>query len=220
MATPITTLDVFSDIVCPWCYLGKRRLEQTLAALSPHQADVTWRAYRLDPTIPREGIDRDTYLTQKFGGAEAIEHSHRRLTEMGRAEGIDYHFDLIRRSPNTIDAHRVIRWAATEGRQETVVERLFAAYFTEGRDVGDRAVLAAIAREAGLAGDVAARLATDEDMASVQDEIDTAYRMGITGVPCFVIDRRVGVMGAQTRDVLLEAIRHAEAGGSGAPASA
>jgi predicted DsbA family dithiol-disulfide isomerase len=220
MAAPVTTLDVFSDVVCPWCYLGKRRLERALAALPARTALVTWRAYRLDPTIPRQGIDRDAYISRKFGSLATIESAHQRLTEMGRSEGIDYRFDLIKRSPNTLDAHRLIRWAAEEGRQETVVERLFAAYFTQGRDVGDRAVLTAIAAEAGLSGDVAARLETDDDLDAVEEEIKTAYGIGITGVPCFVVDRRLGIMGAQTPDVILDAIRQAEAPQSGAAAPA
>jgi len=136
---------------------------------------------------------------------------------MGRAEGIDYRFDLIKRSPNTLDAHRVVRWAAEAGRQAAVVERLFAAYFTQGRDVGDRTVLADIAREAGVDGDIEARLAAGEDLDTVQEEIDTAYRIGITGVPCFVIDRRLGVMGAQPPEAILDAIR--QAGSSSAAAA-
>src|SRR4051812_25976951 len=194
MTTATTTIDIFSDVVCPWCYLGKRRLERALNALPSGTVATTWRAYRLDPTIPSDGIDRDTYLTRKFGSVAQIEPAHERLVEMGRAEGIDYRFDLIRRSPSTLDAHRIVRWAALDGRQEAVVERLFAAYFTQGRDIGDRGVLADIARDAGVGGDIAARLATGEDLDALQDEIDTAYRIGITGVPCFVIDRRLGVM--------------------------
>jgi predicted DsbA family dithiol-disulfide isomerase len=220
MATSMTNIDVFSDVVCPWCYLGKRRLERALYGWSPGKAAVTWRAFRLDPTIPREGIDRDAYVTRKFGSAAAIEPAHRQLTEMGRAEGIDYRFDRITRSPNTLDAHRLIRWAAAEGRQDAVVERLFAAYFTEGQDIGDRAVLAAAAREAGLAGDIVARLASEEDLEAVQEEIDTAYRIGITGVPCFVIDRRLGIMGAQMPEVILDGIRQVESQQAGAAAPA
>jgi len=210
-------IEIYSDVVCPWCYLGKRRLERALGALPSGSVRTTWRAYRLDPTIPSEGIDRDTYLTRKFGSVATIEPAHQRLVEMGRAEGIDYRFDLIKRSPSTLDAHRVVRWAAEAGRQEAVVERLFAAYFTQGRDVGDRTVLADIAREAGVDGDIGARLTAGEDLDTVQEEIDTAYRIGITGVPCFVIDRRLGVMGAQPPEAILDAIR--QAGSSSAAAA-
>lgn len=206
----LTTIDVFSDVVCPWCYLGKRRLERAIGELRGRQVEVRWRPFRLDPTIPPEGVDRDAYIARKFGSATAIEPSHRRLTEMGAAEGIDYHFDRITRSPNTIDAHRLVRWAAGQQRQDAVVEALFAAYFTAGRDVGDRRALAAIAHEAGLEGDIAARLATDEDRAPVEAEIENAYRIGVTGVPCFVVDGRVGVMGAQSPEALLDVVRQAD----------
>jgi predicted DsbA family dithiol-disulfide isomerase len=205
------SIDVFSDVVCPWCYLGKRRLAAALERLPARRAVVRWHPYRLDPTIPPEGIPRDTYLIRKFGSVAAIEPAHQRLRELGDAEGIDYRFDRITRSPNTLDAHRLVRWAAAEGRQDAMVERLFAAYFTEGRDVGDRRVLATLADEAGLSGDIAARLAGDEDRQTVEAEIDAAYRMGVTGVPCFVVNRRVGVIGAEPPDVLLDAVRQADA---------
>jgi predicted DsbA family dithiol-disulfide isomerase len=219
MATA-TIIDVYSDVVCPWCYLGKRRLERALGMISGRTLQVSWRPFRLDPTIPPEGIDRATYITRKFGDAAAIEPAHQRLAAMGRAEGIDYRFDRIARAPNTVDAHRLVRWAGEAGLQESVVERLFAAYFTEGRDVGDRAVLSAIAAEAGMGDDVEGRLAGDEDRELVLAEIDSAYRMGITGVPCFVVDRRLGVMGAQMPEAILDAIRQAEAQTAGQSAGA
>jgi predicted DsbA family dithiol-disulfide isomerase len=206
-----TTVDVFSDVVCPWCYLGKRRLSRALAAMPQRLFAIHWLPFQLDPTIPAEGIDRDAYLIGKFGSTDAIEPAHQRLTEMGRAEGIEYRFDRITRSPNTIDAHRLIRWAAPAGVQDALVERLFAAYFTEGRDIGDHAVLAAIAAEAGLGGDIAARLAGDEDTETINAEIQNAYRIGVSGVPCYVIDRRLGVMGAQMPDALVAAVAQADA---------
>ena len=213
-----TTIDVFSDVVCPWCYLGKRRLSRALAAMPARLFAIHWLPFQLDPTIPVEGVDRDAYLIGKFGSADAIEPAHQRLTEMGHAEGIEYRFDRITRSPNTIDAHRVIRWAAPAGVHDAVVERLFAAYFTQGRDIGDRAVLAAIAAEAGLGGGIAARLAGDEDTETINAEIQNAYRIGVNGVPCYVIDRRLGVMGAQMPDALVAAVAQAEAlKGGGAP---
>jgi predicted DsbA family dithiol-disulfide isomerase len=215
-AQPLT-FDVFSDVVCPWCYLGKRRLAAALALVPGRRAEVRWRPFRLDPTIPAGGIPREDYLTRKFGSVAAIEPSHRRLTELGAAEGIVYRFDGITRSPNTVDAHRLIRWAAAEERQDEMVERLFAAYFTEGRDIGDPAVLSVLAREAGFASDIATRLASDADRRTVEDEIDAAYRMGVTGVPCFIVNRRIGVIGAERPEVLVEAIRQAE---GAAPAGA
>ncbi len=209
-ASPLA-IDVFSDVVCPWCYLGKRRLTATLRQLSGRPVEVTWRPFRLDPTIPDGGVPREEYISKKFGSLEALEPAHQRLVEMGRREGIDYRFDKITRSPNTIDAHRLVRWAITDGRQEPVVEGLFRAYFTEGRDVGDRAVLAAVAREAGMSGDVASRLASDEDRIAVAQEIEGAYQIGVTGVPCFVFNRRVGIMGAQSPEALLDLVKQADA---------
>jgi predicted DsbA family dithiol-disulfide isomerase len=212
MAPPPLSIDVFSDVVCPWCYLGKRRLERALAGLS-RPAVVRWRPFRLDPTIPPGGIARDDYLQRKFGSVAAVEPAHRRLTALGRDEGIDYRFDLIRRSPNTIDAHRLVHWTSGD-RQDAMVERLFRAYFTEGRDVGDRTVLAGLAAEAGLEGDIAARLASDEDRLLIEGEIEGAYRLGIDGVPCFVLQRRWAVTGAQTPDVLVAAIAQADSAGT------
>ncbi len=210
MAAPLLTIEVVSDVVCPWCYLGKRRLERAIATLPDGTIAVRWRPFRLDATIPPQGIDRQTYVTRKFGSVAAVDGAHRQLTEMGRAEGIAYRFDRITRSPNTIDAHRLVRWAADDGREDAMVERLFAAYFSEGLDVGDQAVLARLAGEAGLDEDTTARrLAGDEDRAEVAGEIDQAYRIGVTGVPCFIIDRRYAVIGAQPPEVIAAAIEQA-----------
>jgi predicted DsbA family dithiol-disulfide isomerase len=202
------TIDVVSDVVCPWCYLGKRRLEKALTIASEVPTVVRWRPYRLDPTIPPEGIDRKDYIIRKFGSLEAIEPAHERLTAYGKVEGIDYHFERIERSANTIDAHRLIRWAAAAGRQEAMVERLFAAEFTEGKDVGSIPVLAALAGEVGLDAEaIARRLASDEDRAEVIAEVENATRIGVTGVPCFILDGRYAVMGAHPAESLAAAIR-------------
>ena len=206
------TVHVVSDVVCPYCYLGKRRLERALALAAEVDVVVRWRPYRLDPTIPPEGIDREEYMTAKFGSLAAIEPAHQRLVESGRAEGIDYRFERIRRAPDTVNAHRLARWAVPSGRQGAMVERLFAAYFTEGRDVGNLEVLATLAGEVGLDPvAVAARLASDEDRDAVIAEIDNAYRIGVTGVPCFILDRRYGVVGAQSVETLVSAIRQTAA---------
>jgi predicted DsbA family dithiol-disulfide isomerase len=202
------TLDVFSDVVCPWCYLGKHRLERGLALVPELDVAVRWRPFQLDSTIPQGGIERRVYLERKFGGAEAIAPTHRRMTEMGAAEGIEFHFERIQRSPNTLDAHRVIRWAAAEGHEEATVEGLFRAYFSEGLDIGDHAVLSRLAVETGLDESmVASRLATDEDREAVADEVAEANRIGVTGVPCFVIASRYAVMGAQAPETIARAVR-------------
>ncbi len=211
IADPVT-VDVISDVVCPWCYLGKRRLARAVGLLPEIQVIVRWRPFRLDPTIPPEGVAREDYLTAKFGSIEAVAESHRQLTERGRAEGIDYHFDRITRSPNTVDAHRLVHWAAAEGVQDDMVERLFTAYFSEGLDVGDPAVLADLAADVGFdSATIAARLAGDEDRELIVAEIENAYRVGVSGVPCFIVDRRLAVTGAHPADVLVQAIEQAVA---------
>jgi predicted DsbA family dithiol-disulfide isomerase len=210
MSEEPVTIDVISDVVCPWCYLGKRRLDRAVGLLPEIQIVVRWRPFRLDPTIPPEGVAREDYLTAKFGSAEALDESHRQLEQRGREEGIDYRFDRITRSPNTVDAHRVVRWASTEGVQDDMVERLFAAYFSEGLDVGDATVLADLAADVGLdAAAVARRLASPEDSDLVIAEIENAYRVGVSGVPCFIIDRRLTVTGAHPAEVLVQAIEQA-----------
>jgi predicted DsbA family dithiol-disulfide isomerase len=210
MTPPTLTVDVVSDVACPWCYLGKRRLERTIELVPEIDVSVRWRPYRLDPTIPPEGMDRRDYIIRKFGSLEALDEPHQRLTELGRAEGVDYHFERITRSANTINAHRLVRWAAASGEEDAIVERLFAAYFSEGLDIGTIEVLAALAGDVGLDADtVAKRLAGDEDREAVAGEIEDAYRIGVTGVPCFIIEQKYAVMGAHPAESLARAITQA-----------
>lgn len=210
MSKPSVTVDVVSDVVCPWCYLGKRRLEAAVALVPDVDVTVRWRPYQLDPSIPPEGMDRAEYFTRKFGSLDAIADGHKRLTEWGRAVDIDYRFDDMTRAVNTIDAHRLVRWAAAEGKQEAMVERLFRANFTDAVDVSDHAVLARLAGEVGMdAASVAARLATDEDRDAVQAEIADAQRVGVTGVPTFIVNSRYGVVGAHPPEAIAQAIRQA-----------
>ena len=202
------TIDVVSDVVCPWCYLGKRRLEQAIAAVPDIPVAVRFRPYSLDPSVPPEGEDREAHIIRKFGSLKALDAAHERLTAMGREAGLDYHFDRIKRSPNTLDAHRVARWAAEAGKGTAMVDRLFTAFFSEGRDVGDHAVLGELASEVGLDGaSITARLATNDDKDAVKAEIDEAYQIGVTGVPTFILGGKYGVVGAQSVDALTEAIR-------------
>ena len=205
-------VDVVSDVVCPWCYLGKRRLDAAVAATSELDVEVRWRPYQLDPSIPPEGRDRRAYMAAKFPDAAQLEAAHERLRELGRQVGIDYRFEAIERSPNTLDAHRLIRWATVEGVQAEVVERLFALYFVEGADIGRHAVLAAAAGDAGMDAGVALRLlGGDADRQEVLDEIATAQRIGVTGVPCMIIDSRYAVMGAQETASIAAALRQVAA---------
>ena len=206
------TVDIVSDVMCPWCYIGKRRLEQALENLDGIDVAIQWRPYQLDPTLPPEGRDRKEYLENKFGGPEKAKQIYARIEDAGRGEDLDFKFSAIKVSPNTIDAHRVIRWAINEGEevQGKLVERLFQLYFLEGANIGDHDVLTEAANAAGMDGAVVRTLlATDQDRDAVEKEIATAQQMGVTGVPCFIIDNKYAVMGAQEPSHIAEAIKQA-----------
>ena len=198
-------IDVVSDAVCPWCYIGKRNLEAALADLPELDVEVRWRPYQLDATIPPEGIDRKAYLQRKFGAR--VDEIYNRVKEAGATAGIPFAFEDIERSPNTLDAHRLIRWAASAGAQDAIVERLFRDFFIEGKDIGDREVLLAAARDCGLdPAIVADLLAGEADKESVREEIASAQHIGVTGVPFFILDGKFALPGAQPPDVLKRAI--------------
>ena len=204
------TIDVVSDVVCPWCYLGQKRLDHAIAAAPDIDVAVTWRPFQLDSTIPPQGMDRKAYMRAKFGDEARLRDAHARLEALGAAEGIDYAFDAITVSPNTLDAHRVIRWAGANGpeAQNKLVRLLFKLYFEEGADIGDHAVLAQAAGEAGMdAAVVETMLASDADRDAVAEEAQTASRMGVTGVPCFLFEGKYAVMGAQDTSTLTDAIK-------------
>lgn len=205
MPTPIL-VDVISDVVCPWCFIGKRRLEKALAALQGTQVAIRWRPFQLDPTIPAEGLPREEYLRRKFE-PERIREIHRSLLTVGALEGIDFHFDLIMRSPNTLNAHRLISWAADRSKEGELVERLFHLYFTEGADIGNRTVLGQAAADLGLDREEAEKfLASDERRDEVLAQIEMSSHMGVTGVPTFIIANRYAVIGAQEPRYIASAI--------------
>lgn len=212
-------IDVVSDVVCPWCFLGQKRLDAAIAATPGVDVAVAWRPYQLDPTIPAEGLDRKAYMRAKFGDESRLRDAHLRLEELGKVVGIAYDFEAIKVAPNTLDAHRVIRWAGASGPdlQNKLVRHLFRLYFEEGQNVGDHAVLVAAAENRGMDGAiVASLLASDADRSAVIEEASTASRMGITGVPCFLLEGKYAVMGAQETDTLADAIRQiADAKGRG-----
>lgn len=205
------TIDIVSDVVCPWCYLGRARLELAIAEVQDEVGvDVNWRPYRLNPDYPPEGVDQKKMLIQKLGGEERVAQAHKTLTDLGREVGIDYDFEAIKIGPNTLDAHRLIHWAIIEGRpqQDEVVGALFKANFEEGRNVGDHAVLLDIAEKAGLdRAVIASLLASDADRDLVLAEIDAAQKMGVNGVPFFIFDQQYAASGAQTPEVLASALR-------------
>jgi predicted DsbA family dithiol-disulfide isomerase len=205
----ILTIDIVSDVVCPWCYLGEKRLEAALAE-EPGPVAVRWRPYQLDPTIPEGGLDRAEYMARKFGASGRLQSVHDNLTRLGAEVGVPFAFDKIKRSPNTLDAHRLIRWAAPAGVQAQVADRLFKAYFVEGRDIGDRGVLVEIASECGLdAAQVEKLLADGADVDPVRQEVEQAQAMGVSGVPFFIFGGRLGVPGAQEPSVLRQAMAEA-----------
>jgi predicted DsbA family dithiol-disulfide isomerase len=200
-------IDIVSDTVCPWCFIGKRRLEKALALRPDMEFDIRWRAYRLDPTIPPGGVDRKQYMQAKFGNNPNRQAMQDALKQAGDSEGIAFAFDKIARSPNTLDSHRLIRWAATAGVQNEIVERLFEAYFEEGRDIGNTDVLIEIASEVGMdSATVADLLEQGADRELIENEDAMAHRLGITGVPTFIFQNKYLASGAIDPEALLEII--------------
>ncbi|WP_373505660.1 DsbA family oxidoreductase [Aestuariivirga sp.] len=199
-------IDVVSDVICPWCFLGKRRLDAALAQIDDLDVFVRWRPFMLDPTIPPEGLDRQQYLLNKFG-PERLKTIHDPLIAAGDELGVPYNFDAITRTPNTLDAHRLIRWSHTVERQHEMAERLFMAYWAEGQDVSDHAVLARCAGEVGInAQQIAEILATDQDVEETKAEIAHASTIGVTGVPTYILGQSYALVGAQSPEVLADAI--------------
>lgn len=219
------SIDVVSDVVCPWCFIGQKRLDEAVARISDIDVDINWRPYQLDPTIPPEGKDRKRYMLDKFGSEDRIRQIHQRIEALGGDLGINFAFDAIKIAPNTLDAHRLIRWAGASDTevQNRLVRRLFQLNFEEGKNVGDRAVLVEAAREVGMdAAVVESLLPSDADVGAVRNEIATAQRMGVTGVPCFLLEGKYAVMGAQETEILVDAIHQvaaAKARGELEPAS-
>jgi predicted DsbA family dithiol-disulfide isomerase len=212
------TIDVVSDVVCPWCYIGKRRLEDALAQLRAADpglpVHVRWHPFQLNPDLPAEGADRRQYLEQKFGGPARAKEIYARVEAAGATVGIPFAFDAIERQPNTLDAHRLLAWAQSrhEGDADALVELLFKAYFIDGLYLGDREVLVARAEAAGYdANDARAFLASDALVSDVADADRRAREMGVSGVPFFIFEGKTAVSGAQEAATLLDAIRQARA---------
>jgi predicted DsbA family dithiol-disulfide isomerase len=201
------TIDMVSDVICPWCFLGKRRLDKALSLIPDVKVEVVYRPFFLDPTIPADGMNRHKYMSDKFG-EERLKTIHDPLIKAAKEDGVPYHFDKITRTPNTLDAHRLIRWALSAGKQSEMKEALFIAYWSEGKDIGDHEVLADIAASVGLDRKIiAADLATDKDKPEVLAETQQAQQMGITGVPTFIINHKYGISGAQDASMLAQTIK-------------
>jgi predicted DsbA family dithiol-disulfide isomerase len=207
-------VDVVADVVCPWCYLGWRRLKAALALRPDVPAQLIWRPYQLDPSIPEDGVDRKAYMAAKFKDPERLKAVHAALVEGGAEDGIAFDFDAIGKSPNTNAAHRVIRWALSAGVQDAVIEGLFAAYFSQGLDIGDPVVLADVAEAAGMERLVVLQLLSEgADREQVAREHALAVQGGVTGVPFAVFGGKVAVVGAETPERIVEAIDQARASG-------
>ena len=208
--TSVLPIEMVSDVVCPWCFIGKRRLEKALALRPDIPVELRFRPYFLNPWVPREGISREDYLTTKFGSPERYRNIARRVADAAAAEGLTYALDSIKRQPNTLDCHRLIRWAGEAGNAARMKQRLMDLYFAEGGDLTDPDVLVAAAADCGLDADVVRRrLAADDDVERVEQEAESAKEAGIDGVPCFIFGGRLAVQGAQAPEHLAQAIERA-----------
>lgn len=200
-------LDILSDPVCPWCYIGKANLDRALEANPNHAFEIEWHPFQLNPDMPAEGRDRREYLETKFGGKARAVEIYARVEEAARDAGLQIDFGAIPRIPNTLNAHRLIHWAGLEGRQTAVVSALFRAYWTQGRDIGDIATLVAIAGECGLDMAMTERLlGTDADAEDIRARDHHARQRGVSGVPCFIIANQYVVSGAQPPQVWAQVI--------------
>jgi predicted DsbA family dithiol-disulfide isomerase len=205
-------IDIVSDVVCPWCYIGKHRIERALALTPDVPVEVHWRPFFLNSWVPREGISRDEYLTTKFGSPEAYKGIARRVVAAANEEGLVYRPELVQRQPNTIDCHRLIHWADAGGKSAEMEQRLMELYFRDGGDLTDINVLVQAAADCGLdAADVRRRLASDEDVELISAQARDASDKGISGVPTFVFAQKYAVSGAQPPEQLARAIRQVSA---------
>jgi len=205
-------IDIVSDVVCPWCYIGKRRIEDALALVPDVPVELHFRPYFLNPWVPREGISREEYLTTKFGSVEAYKGMAGRVVAAAKEEGLVYRPDLVQRQPNTTDCHRLIHWAEAIGKAAEMKQRLMELYFRDGGDLTDTEVLVKAAADVGLEADeVRRRLATDEDVALVSGQAQEAADKGVSGVPTYVFAQKYAVSGAQAPDLLARAIRQVSA---------
>lgn len=206
--TPKTIkLDIMSDPICPWCFIGKAHLDKAIAAHPNHPFEIEWHPFQLNPDMPAGGMGRREYLEGKFGGKEAAVRAYAPVVENAKKAGVDIDFEGMKVTPNTINAHRLIHWAGIEGRQTAAVSALFKAFFTDARDIGDTEVLADIADSIGMDAAVVTRLLqTDEDMKDIRERDSHSRKMGINSVPTFVIANQHAVPGAQPPELWAQVI--------------
>ena len=201
------SLDILSDPICPWCYIGKVKLDRALAQRPEHGLDIFWRPYQLNPQMPAAGMDRTEYLETKFGGPERARAIYGQIRDAAIATGLPVDFDKITRTPNTFDAHRLIRWSRSDGHQQAVVDSLFARYFERGEDIGDRSVLMDVAAEVGMDADVLMGLFdADADRDLLTGEEAMAREMGVSGVPTFIVGQKFALSGAQETTAWLDVL--------------
>lgn len=207
MTAPIK-LDVLSDPICPWCYIGKTHLDRALAAEEDHPFVIEWHPFQLNPDMPEDGMDRREYLERKFGGKDGAIRVYGQIAQHAEDAGIEIDFAAIQKTPNTVNAHRLIHWPGIEGKQNEIVDALFSAYFKEGRDIGDIETLADIADNAGMDAAVVTRLLkSDEDKQSIRDRDVHSREMGVNSVPTFIVGSRHAVPGAQPPELWQKVIK-------------
>ena len=200
-------LDIFSDPICPWCYIGKARLDRALEARPDHPFQVQWHPFQLNPDMPKDGMDRREYLETKFGGQDGAVKAYLPVATEAEASGLEINLDAIKRTPNTLNAHRLIHWAGIEQKQNAVVDRLFKAYFVDGKDISDTAHLVEIASSIGMDGNIVERLlSSDADAADIQARDADARHKGVQSVPTFLIANQHVVPGAQPTDLWTQVI--------------
>ncbi|MEH6631928.1 MAG: DsbA family oxidoreductase [Halopseudomonas aestusnigri] len=200
--TPIE-IDIYSDPICPWCYIGLKRFQKAQVLRPNFDVKTRWLTFQLNPEMPEEGMDRQTYLDKKFGGRANATQFYSQISAAGITDGIDFKFDQIKRTPNTVDAHRLSLLAREEDTQDALMERLFESYFLEGKNIGDREVLLTIAGEIGLNG-AETYLNSDQGHEDVLFTDQNARSLGLTGVPCFIVNRQHILPGAQSPDTLAQ----------------
>jgi len=202
------TIDIVSDVVCPWCYVGKRRLESALDELgNPTDVEITWHPFQLDPTIPEEGLDRKKYFIKKFGDEGRIQQMSEHLTQVGEQVGIDFHLDEIPNAINTFPLHKLLHVAGQEGFQPEAEEMLFRAYFTDGKDLRDTSVLVELFSKYGWDSEKVTQILADEAIAyAVRQEINHYQSIGVSGVPFFIVNNKYGISGAQPSEIFVKAL--------------
>lgn len=213
MTDQTVKLDILSDPICPWCYIGKTQLDKALAATPDHPFVIEWHPFQLNPDMPEEGMDRRAYLEAKFGGQEGAVKAYTPVVDQAEKAGLKIAFEAMQRTPNTLDAHRLIHWAGIEGKQNAAVDALFAAYFTQGRDIGDRDVLADIADGIGMDAAVVRKLLnSDADRDDIRSRDAHSREMGISSVPTFIVAGKHAVPGAQAPELWLKVIAELQRG--------